>query len=301
MLADPRAITLADNFVHQWLDMKRLDEIVPDAAVFPYASGRADPREDFRTELTLFAHSLFAEDRSVLDLLSANHTFLNERIALHYGITDVKGDRFRRVELPQSARWGLLGKGAVLMAAAYPNRTSPVLRGAFILKHLQGVPPATPPPDVPTLDEKDIGTTRALTVREMMARHRSNPTCSSCHAVMDPLGLALENFDATGRWRERDRYAGAPIDASGVLPDGTPISGPDDLREALLRRPDQFAQTFTEGLLTYATGRTLEYHDMPTVRRIVRDAAAGGYRFSALVQAVVRSEQFGMRRVPQPR
>jgi mono/diheme cytochrome c family protein len=297
MLADPRSETLASNFVHQWLDMKRLEEIVPDAAVFPYASGRSDPREDFLAELTLFADSVFREDRSVVDLLRATHTYVNERVALHYGITDVKGDRFRRVELEQSARWGLLGKGAVLMAAAYPNRTSPVLRGAFVLKHLQGVPPATPPQNVPALDESDVGTTKALTVREMIARHRANPTCASCHAVMDPLGLALENFDATGRWRDRDRYAGAEIDASGELPDGTQVTGPDDLRAALLRRPEQFVQTFTEGLLTYATGRKLEYYDMPTVRRIVRGAAASDYRFSALVQAVVGSEQFRMRRV----
>jgi hypothetical protein len=281
--------------------MKRLDEIVPDSAVFPYASGRSDPREDFRTELTLFADSIFREDRSVVDLLRANHTFLNERLALHYGINDVKGDRFRRVELEQSARWGLLGKGAVLMAAAYPNRTSPVLRGAFVLKHIQGVPPAMPPSNltIPTLDEKDIGTTKALTVREMIAKHRANPVCAACHAVMDPLGLALENFDATGMWRERDRYAGVAIDASGVLPDGRPITGPDDLRKALLQRPEQFAQTFTEGLLTYATGRKLEYYDMPTVRRIVRGAAGNDYRFSALVQGVIRSDQFSMRRVPQ--
>jgi hypothetical protein len=296
MLADPRSERLASNFVHQWLDMKRLDEIVPDAAVFPYASGRSDPRDDFLTELTLFADSIFREDRSVVDLLRAKHTYLNERIALHYGITDVRGDRFRRVELEQSTRWGLLGKGAVLMAAAYPNRTSPVLRGAFILKHLQGVPPATPPQNVPALDEKDVGTTNALTVREMIARHRSNPTCASCHAVMDPLGLALENFDATGRWRDRDRYAGAAIDASGELPDGTAVTGPDDLRAALLRRPEQFAHTFTEGLLTYATGRKLEYYDMPTVRRIVRGAAGSDYRFSDLVRAVVQSEQFRTRR-----
>ena len=300
MLADPRSLTLASNFVHQWLEMKRLDEIVPDSAVFPYASGRGDPREDFKTELTLFADSIFREDRSVVDLLRASHTFLNERIALHYGITDIKGDRFRRVELEQSARWGLLGKGAVLMAAAYPNRTSPVLRGSFILKYIEGVPPATPPPNVPTLDEKDIGTTKALTVREMMARHRSSPACSSCHAVMDPLGFALENFDATGMWRDRDRYAGTVIDSSGELPDGTPIKGPDDLRKALLRRPEQFVQTFTERLLTYATGRTLQYYDMPTVRRIVRGTANDDYRFSALVRAVVHSEQFRMRRVPQP-
>jgi hypothetical protein len=162
------------------------------------------------------------------------------------------------------------------------------------------VPPATPPPNVPTLDEKDIGTTKALTVREMMAKHRASPTCSSCHAVMDPLGFALENFDATGMWRDRDRYAGTSIDASGELPDGTPIKGPDDLRKALLRHPDQFVQTFTERLLMYASGRTTQYYDMPTVRRIVKDAAKDNYKFSTLVQAVVRSEQFRMRRMPQP-
>jgi len=300
MLADPRSITLASNFVHQWLEMKKLDEIVPDSNVFPYASGRADPREDFKTELTLFADSIFREDRSVVDLLKASHTFLNERIALHYGITDVKGDRFQRVELKDSARWGLLGKGAILMAAAYPNRTSPVLRGAFILKYIQGVPPATPPPNVPTLDEKDIGTTKALTVREMIAKHRASPTCSSCHAVMDPLGFALENFDATGKWRDRDRFAGTVIDSSGELPDGTPLKGPDDLRNALLRRPEQFVQTFTERLLMYAMGRKLEYYDMPTVRRIVRGAAHDNYKFSALVQAIVQSEEFKKHRVPQP-
>jgi len=300
MLADPRSVTLASNFVHQWLDMKRLDEIVPDSSVFPYASGRGDPREDFKTELTLFADSIFREDRSVVDLLSASHTFVNERIALHYGITDVKGDRFRRVELQQSARWGLLGKGAILMAAAYPNRTSPVLRGSFILKYIQGVPPATPPPNVPTLDEKDIGTTKALTMREMMAKHRSSPTCSSCHAVMDPLGFALENFDATGMWRDRDRFAGTVIDSSGELPDGTPIKGPDDLRKALLRHPEQFVQTFTERLLMYATGRAVQYYDMPTVRRIVRTASKDDYRFSTIVQAIVQSEEFRKRRVPQP-
>jgi len=298
MLADPRSMTLASNFVPQWLDMKRLDEIVPDQAVFPYASGRSDPREDFKTELTLFSDSIFREDRSVVDLLRAKHTYLNERIALHYGITDVKGDRFRRVDLKDSVRWGLLGKGAVLMAAAYPNRTSPVLRGKFILEHLQGVPPATPPPGVPTLDEKDVGTTKALTVREMMAKHRANPTCAACHAVMDPLGFALENFDATGRWRDRDRFAGVAIDASGKLPDGTPVNNPDDLRNALLRRPDYFVQTFTEGLMTYALARKLEPWDIPTARRIVRSSAAGDYRFSAIVQSVVKSDQFRMRRVP---
>ncbi len=298
MLADPRSETLASNFVHQMLDMKRLDEVVPDAVVFPYAAGRGDPRPGFRTELTLFAKSIFDEDRSVTDLLTATHTYLDERIALHYGVTGVKGDRFRRVELADSARWGLLGKGAVLMAAAYPNRTSPVLRGAFILEHIQGVPPATPPPEVEALNENDIGTTNALTVREMIARHRASPACYSCHAVMDPLGFALENFDATGMWRDRDRYAGVGIDSAGELPDGTPLAGPDDLRAALMREPERWVQTFTERLLVYATGRTLEHHDMPTVRRIVRDAAGRNYRFSDLVLGVVRSDQFRMRRAP---
>lgn len=300
MLSNPRSKTLASNFVFQWLEMKRLDDIIPDNDIFPYASGRMDPREDFRTELALFSDSIFREDRNVVDLLRANHTYLNERVALHYGITEVKGDQFRRVELKDSVRWGLLGKGAILMAAAYPNRTSPVLRGQFILKYIQGVPPASPPPNVPTLNDKDIGTTKALTVRELMAKHRASPACSSCHTIMDPLGFALENFDATGMWRDKDRYAGSKIDSAGVLPDGTAINGPDDLRNALLRRPDQFVQTFVENLLTYATGRTREYYDMPTVRQIVRETAAKDYRFSAIVQAVVNSEQFRMRRAPQP-
>ncbi len=300
MLADPRSKTLASNFVFQWLDMTRLDAVVPDNDVFPYASGRLDPRQDFRTELTLFADSIFREDRNVVDLLRASHTYLNERLALQYGITDVKGDQFRRVELKDSVRWGLLGKGAILMAAAYPNRTSPVLRGKFILADILGVPPANPPPNVPTLNDKDIGTTKALTVRELMAKHRASPTCSSCHAVMDPLGFALENFDATGMWRDKDRFANVVIDSAGELPDGTKINGPGDLRQALLRRPDQFVQTFVENLLTYSMGRTEAYYDMPTVRKIVRDTAAKDYKFSAIVQAVVNTDQFKMRRAPQP-
>jgi len=298
LLADPRSKTLASNFVFQWLDMTRLDAVVPDNDVFPYASGRMDPRNDFRTELTLFSDSIFREDRNVVDLLRASHTYLNERIALQYGLTDVKGDQFRRVELKDSVRWGLMGKGAILMAAAYPNRTSPVLRGKFILANILGVPPANPPPNVPTLNDKDIGTTKALTVRELMAKHRASPSCSSCHAVMDPLGFALENFDATGMWRDKDRFAGVLIDSAGELPDGTKINGPDDLRKALLRRPEQFVQAFTENLLTYGMGRTREYYDMPTVRKIVRDTAVKDYKVSAIVQAVVKSEQFKMRRVP---
>jgi mono/diheme cytochrome c family protein len=300
MLADPRSMTLASNFVFQWLDMGRLNDVVPNFDVFPYASGRMDPRQDFRMELTLFANGIFREDRSVVDLLSARETYLNERLALQYGINDVKGDHFRRVQLKDSARWGLLGKGAILMAAAYPNRTSPVLRGKFILANIEGVPPANPPPGVPTLNDKDIGTTKALTVRQLMAQHRASPTCSACHSIMDPLGFALENFDATGMWRDKDRFAGTPIDSAGELPDGTKINGPDDLRNALLRRPDQFVQTFVENLLIYSMGRTEGYYDMPTVRKIVRDSAAKNYKFSAIVQAVVKSDQFRMRRVPQP-
>jgi hypothetical protein len=186
------------------------------------------------------------------------------------------------------------------MAAAYPNRTSPVLRGAFILKNIEGVPPAMPPANVPALDDKDIGTTKALTVRELIAKHRASPTCSACHSVMDPLGFALENFDATGMWRDRDRFAGTAIDSVGELPDGTKLKGPDDLRNALLRKPEQFVQTFTEGLLTYAMGRTEDYYDMPTVRRIVRDAATKDYKFSSIVLAVVKSDQFRLHRAPQP-
>jgi hypothetical protein len=300
MLADPRSKTLASDFVFQWLDMNKLSEVVPDRDVFPYASGFMDPRQDFRTELTLFSDSIFRADRSVVDLLRANHTFVNERLGLHYGLTGVKGDEFRRVELKDSARWGLLGKGAVLMASAYPNRTSPVLRGKFILSYIEGVPPPNPPPNVPTLNDKDIGTTKALTVRELMAKHRANATCASCHAIMDPLGFALENFDAVGMWRDKDRFANTAIDSAGELPDGTKINGPDDLRNALLRRPEQFVQTFVEALLTYSMGRTREYYDMPTVRKIVRDTRSADYKFSAIVQAVVNTDQFKMRRVPPP-
>jgi Protein of unknown function (DUF1592)/Protein of unknown function (DUF1588)/Protein of unknown function (DUF1585)/Protein of unknown function (DUF1595)/Protein of unknown function (DUF1587)/Cytochrome C oxidase, cbb3-type, subunit III len=301
MLADPKSGTLGSNFIFQWLEMSKLDEVVPNTEIFPYASGRLDPREDFRTELALFADSIFREDRSVVDLLRANYTFVNERLALQYGIDNVKGDEFRRVALKDSARWGLLGKGAVLMASAYPNRTSPVLRGKFVLTYIEGVPPANPPPNVPTLNDKDIGTTKALTVRELMAKHRANPTCASCHAIMDPLGFALENFDATGMWRDKDRFANTPIDSGGQLPDGTKINGPDDLRNALLRRPEQFVQTFTEALLTYSMGRTREYYDMPEVRKIVRDTAGRNYRFSAIVEDIVASDQFKMHRVPQPK
>jgi hypothetical protein len=300
MLKDPRAQTLASNFVFHWLDLKRLEEVEPDTSIFPYASGRGDPREDYLTELELFAQSIFEEDRSVVDFMTAKHTYVNERVALLYGINSVKGDRFQRIELDDSTRWGLLGKGAVLMAAAYPNRTSPVLRGAFILEYIVGAPPATPPPGVEAFPEAEIGTSKARTVRDIMAMHRENPTCFSCHGVMDPLGFALENFDAVGAWRDVDRYAGTPIDAAAELPDGTAVTGPDDLREALLRNPEQFVRTFTERLLIYALGRTVDYRDMPAVRKIVREAAKKDYRFSELVWQVVASEPFRMRVAPEP-
>jgi hypothetical protein len=300
MLKDPRAETLASNFVYHWLDLKRLEEVEPDTSIFPYASGRGDPRDDYLTELSLFAKSIFDEDRSVVDFMTAKHTYVNERIALLYGIHDVKGDRFQRVELEDSTRWGLLGKGAILMAAAYPNRTSPVLRGAFILEYIAGAPPATPPPGVDAFPEAEIGTDKARTVRDIIAKHRENPTCFSCHGVMDPLGFALENFDAVGVWRDVDRYNGMPIDTAAELPDGTAVNGPDDLREALLRDPEQFVRTFTERFLMYALGRTVDYKDMPAVRKIVREAAKKDYRFSELVWQVVASEPFRMRVAPEP-
>jgi len=289
MLADSRAQTLASNFAFQWLGMAKLSEIQPDVALFPNLNG--DVREDFTEELRLFVDSVFRENRSVLELLSADYTYLNERVALLYGIRDVKGSHFRRVQLADSKRYGLLGKGAVLMVSSYPNRTAPVLRGAFILDRIWGTPPAAPPPNVGALKENQDGQ-KALTVREMMAAHRSNPACLSCHGVMDPLGFALENFDAVGQYRATDRFAGTLIDASGELPDGQVLKGPDDLRHALLQRPDQFVQTLTEKLMTYALGRTLEYKDMPRVRAIVRDATADNYRFESLVMNIITSPEF---------
>ena len=297
LLADPRSQTLASNFAFQWLNMAKLGEIQPDVALFPNLNG--DIRDDFREELRLFVDSVFRENRNVLDLLTADYTFVNERVALHYGIPGVRGGRFRRVPLTDSKRFGLLGKGAVLMVTSYPNRTAPVLRGQFILDRLLGTPPAAPPPNIPALKENQEGK-KALTVRELMASHRSNPSCNACHGIMDPLGLALENFDAVGQYRARDRYAGTTIDASGELPDGTALKGPDDLRNALLRRPDQFVQTLTEKLMTYALGRSLEYTDMPTVRAIVRSAATDNYRFESLVMNIVTNAAFQTERSAAP-
>jgi len=289
MLADPRSQALAGSFAFQWLNMARLGEIQPDVAIFPNIG--SDIRDDFREELRLFIDSVFRENRSVLELLSARYTYLNERLALHYGIDDIKGDQFRRVQLTDSARFGLLGKGAILMSTSYPTRTAPVLRGSFILERLLGTPPAAPPPSVPTLKENQEGK-KALSVRELMALHRGNPSCNACHGLLDPLGFALENFDAVGQYRTKDRFAGSRIDASGELPDGTTLHGVDDLRNALLQRSDQFVQTLTEKLLIYATGRSLTYKDMPTVRAIVRASAAQDYRFEPLLLSIITSEPF---------
>jgi hypothetical protein len=297
MLADRKSEALASNFAFQWLNMAKLGEIQPDVALFPNLNG--DVRGDFREELRLFVDSVFRENRSILDLLGADYTFLNERVALLYGIRDVKGDHFRRVQLKDSARFGLLGKGAVLMVTSYPNRTAPVLRGAFILERIWGTPPAAPPPNVGDLKENKEGQ-KALTVREMMAAHRGNPTCNGCHGVMDPLGFALENFDAVGQFRKVDRFAGTGIDTSGELPDGTKLGGPDDLRRALLGNPNQFAQMLTEKLMMYALGRTLEYKDMPRVRSIVRATAQDNYRFETLVLNIVNSPEFQRARSAAP-
>ena len=285
MLADPRAHTLVSNFVGQWLYLRNIDAVLPDPSAFP------DFDENLRAALAretdLFFDSMMREDRSLLDLLGADYTFLNERLARHYGIAGVRGTEFRRVTLTSDERKGLLGKGSVLTVTSYPNRTSPTLRGKFILENLLGSPPPPPPPNVPSLKEdKDVS---QLSMRQRMELHRASPVCASCHARMDPLGFALENFDGLGRWR-------AGVDASGVLPDGTKIDGPVGLRQVLLDKKDQFVTTATERLLTYALGRGVEPYDMPAVRTIVRDAAPRDYRWSSIIMGVVTSVPFQMRR-----
>jgi hypothetical protein len=297
MLADTRALALAENFAAQWLKLGKLDELNPDEAIFPYASGPGDLRPDFRKELALFIDSVFREDQSILRLMDADYTYLNERLALHYGINTVKGDRFRRVALSDPNRWGLMGKGGVLMATAYPNRTSPVLRGAWILEVLMGTPPPIPPPNVEALPENAAGQV-ATTVRARLEQHRANPTCNACHSVMDPLGFALDNFDAVGKWRDRDRYTGDEVDASGIMPNGSLVNGPRELREKLLSRPDLFAQSLTEKLMMYALGRKIEARDMPVVRSVARGAAADDYRFSTLVTNIVNTNLFRMKKAP---
>ena len=299
MLADPRSSALAENFAYQWLKLSKLDELNPDPAIFPYAAGAGDLRPDFKQELSLFIDSIFREDKNLMRLLDANYTFLNERLALHYGIKDVKGDRFRRVQLTDSNRFGLLGKGGVLMVTAYPNRTSPVLRGSWILEVIMGAPPPTPPANVPALKENGKGQV-ATTVRARLERHRENPVCFSCHSVMDPLGFALDNFDAVGRWRDMDRFTGTPVDASGIMPNGSSVKGAAELRTALMARPNNFVQGLAGKMMIYALGRTLDARDMPVVRGVVHDTAAQNYRFSAMIESIVHSDLFLKNTVPLP-
>ena len=291
MLADDRSAALVDNFAEQWLFLRDVDAKEPDAGFFPGFDENL--RQAFRRETELFVDSVLRGDGSVLDLLTASHTFVNERLARHYGIPHVYGSHFRRVELDAPERHGLLGQGSILTLTSYATRTSPVLRGKWILENLLASPPPPPPPDVPSLDETtESGEPRSM--REAMEQHRANPACASCHSQMDPLGFALENFDAIGRWRTVSE-SNTPIDASGVLPDGRRFEGPAGLRTALLQAPEQFVHTVTEKLLTYALGRGVEHFDAPTIRAIVRDAERDGYRFASIVLGIVNSTPFQMR------
>ena len=292
MLADARAEALVDGFALQWLALRTLRGVVPTPELFPEFDDNL--REAFARETELFLASQIREDRNLLDLLRADYTFVNERLARHYGVPNVYGSRFRRVTFEDGTRGGLLGHGSILTVTSYPTRTSPVLRGHWLLEHVLGAPPPPPPPDVPALpDRGEAG--HPASVRERLERHRENAVCASCHAPMDPLGFGLEHFDAIGRRRAAGE-AGGPIDASGVLPDGTAFRGLAGLREVLLDRREQFVRTVAEKLTTYALGRGLEHYDMPAVRRIVRDAAADDYRWSSLVLGIVRSLPFQMRR-----
>jgi hypothetical protein len=294
MLRDPRSTALLTNFAGQWLEVRNLPLVTPNEDIFPNFDENL--RQAFREETELFLESILREDRSVIDLLTADYTFLNERLARFYGIPNVYGERFRRVALGdgQNARAGILGQGSVLTVTSYATRTSPVLRGKWILSNLLGAPPPPPPPDVPALQEKGADGTR-LSMRQAMETHRKNPACASCHSRMDPLGFALENFDAIGQFRTLSESK-EPVDASGALPDGTPFDGPAGLRQALLGQRQDFVETLTEKLLVYALGRGLAYSDMPAVRAIVRESGSSDYRVSSIVLGVVQSLPFQMRK-----
>ena len=292
MLADPRAHALVDGFALQWLALGTLPSVVPTPELYPEWDDNL--RESFRRETELFVADQIRGNRSVLDLVRADHTFVDERLAEHYGIPNVYGSRFRRVRFDDGVRGGLLGQGSILTVTSYPTRTSPVLRGHWLLEHLLGAPPPPPPPDVPDLPDRGEGG-RPASVRERLEQHRENPVCAACHAPMDPLGFALEHFDAIGKWRATGE-GGDPIDASGVFPDGTEFEGLAGLKAMLLSRDEQFVQTVLEKLATYALGRGLEHYDMPAVRRIMREAAPGDYRWSDLVLGIVESTPFQLRR-----
>jgi cytochrome c553 len=290
MLEDPRADALVANFAGQWLHLRNVQTAKPDPVIFPFDEAL---RQSFETETSLFVSSIFREDRSLLDLLSADYTFLNQRLAEHYGIPRVYGSQFRRVTLTDGNRRGLLGQGSILTVTSYPNRTSVVQRGKWILENLLGTPPPPPPPDVPELKAAPHG--KLLSMREQMQVHRANAVCAACHARMDPIGFALENYDGVGRWREED--AGAAIDATGKLPDGTEFSGPAGLNDLLLTKYRvEFVQTATEKLLTYALGRGVEFHDYPAIRTITRAAARDNFRMSSLILAIVQSPSFQLRK-----
>ena len=291
MLADPRSEALAKNFAGQWLRLRNISGALPSDVIFPDFGESV--REDFVRETELFFDSIMREDRNVTELLTADYTFLNERLAKHYDITGVYGSDFRRVTLVDPNRRGLLGQGSILTVTSYPDRTSPVGRGKWVLENVLGTPPPPPPPNVPEL-EPDADSGKALAMRQRMEHHRANPVCASCHRIMDPLGLALENFDAIGRWRAH-MPGGSVIDAAGTMPDGTAFDGPADLRRLLVANPEQFATVVTEKLLTYALGRGVEYHDAPAVRQITRGAAADDYGLATLVVGVVKSTPFQMR------
>jgi hypothetical protein len=291
MLADARAENLVRNFAEQWLHLRNLESITPDLRLFPDFDDNL--RQAFRRETELHFDTVLREDRSVLDLLKADYTFLNERLARHYGIPNVYGSRFRRVALDRdSERGGLLRQGSVLTVTSYATRTSPVLRGKWVLENLVGAPPPPPLPDVPALKDNTIAAN--LSVRARLAEHRSNAACASCHNLMDPIGFSLENFDAIGRWRTLED--GLPVDATGGMPDGSTFNSVTGLEAALLKRPELFASTLTEKMLTFALGRGVETYDAPAVRKIVREAAEDEYRFSAIVLGIVNSTPFTMRR-----
>ncbi|HMC65182.1 MAG TPA: DUF1592 domain-containing protein [Gemmataceae bacterium] len=292
MLADSRSRTLVTNFASQWLHLRNLASITPDMRLFPDFDDNL--RQAFLQETELFFESIVREDRPVLDLLSANYTFVNERLARHYGIPHVYGSRFRRITLGEDGRrGGLLRQGSILTVTSYPTRTSPVIRGRWILENILGAPPPPPPPAVPALKE-NAGTGKALSVRERLAEHRTNPACSGCHKLMDPVGFSLENYDAVGRWRTAEKSK--PIDASGGLPDGSQFAGVSGLQQALLSRPEVFVGTFTEKLFIYALGRGVEYYDAPAARGIVREAQVNDFRFSSFILGIVKSTPFQMRR-----
>jgi hypothetical protein len=295
MLDDPRSQALVTNFGGQWLYLRNIATVRPDPDIFRFDVAL---REGLQNETTLLFDSILREDRSVLDLLRADYTFVNERLAQHYGIPKIYGPQFRRVTITDPNRRGVLGQGSVLTVTSYPNRTSVVQRGKWVLENLLGMPPPPPPANVPSLTPHGEDG-KPLSMREQMQQHRSNPACSACHVRMDPIGFALENYDGVGKWRTED--AGSPIDASGALPDGTHFEGPAGLTQLLLDKyRDQFVRTAAEKLLTYALGRGLEYYDQPAVRTIARDAAGEDYRMSSLIAAVVRSTPFQMRRASEP-